>query len=47
LTESAGLKNTLRFGSIDCELALAEVNDKVEFNDADDEFHCERLQRLA
>jgi len=33
LTESTGLKNTLRLGSIDCELALAEIYDKVEFQD--------------
>ena len=36
LTESAGLDNIFRLDSINCELALAEVYDKIEFNDAND-----------
>lgn len=36
LTESTGLESTFRLESIDCELALAEVYDKIEFSDTDD-----------
>jgi Uma2 family endonuclease len=36
LTESAGLENVFRLDSIDCELAPAEVYDKIEFSDTDD-----------
>jgi Uma2 family endonuclease len=36
LTESAGLESAFRLESIDCELALAEIYDKVEFGNTDD-----------
>ena len=36
LTESTGLDSVFRLDSIDCELALAEVYDKIEFSNADD-----------
>ncbi|MCP5159098.1 MAG: Uma2 family endonuclease [Gammaproteobacteria bacterium] len=37
LTESHGLENKLSLRSIDCELALAEIYDKVEFQDKTDD----------
>ena len=36
LTESTGLESVFRLDSIDCELALAEIYDKVEFSNTHD-----------